>query len=107
MDDLERQKAEITARIAVETPPLPDVSPNIAEIYRHKVQQLSAVLADPKTAEESTRPFDRCSARSRSRPAISAARFTATLRGVCTVTLQSFELVSRRRSQSFYRKSPW
>jgi hypothetical protein len=31
MDDLERQKAEITARMAVETPPLPDVNPNIAE----------------------------------------------------------------------------
>jgi site-specific DNA recombinase len=54
MDDLERQKAEIVARIAVETPPLPDVNPNIAEIYRHKVQHLSVALADPKTAQEST-----------------------------------------------------
>ena len=54
MDDLERQKAEITARIAVETPPLPDVNPNIAEIYRHKVQHLSVALADPTTAQEAT-----------------------------------------------------
>jgi site-specific DNA recombinase len=54
MDDLEHQKAEITARIAAETPPLPDVNPNIAEIYRHKVQHLSAALADPKTAQEAT-----------------------------------------------------
>jgi hypothetical protein len=54
MDDLERQKAEITAGLAVETPPLPDVNPNIAEIYRHKVQHRSVALADPKTAQEST-----------------------------------------------------
>ena len=54
MDDLERQKSEIMARIAVETPPLPDVNPNIAEIYRHKVQHLSAALADPKTTQEAT-----------------------------------------------------
>jgi site-specific DNA recombinase len=54
MDDLERQKAEIVARIAVETPPLPDVNPNIAEIYLQKVQQLSAALADPATAQEAT-----------------------------------------------------
>jgi site-specific DNA recombinase len=54
MDDLEHQKAEITARIAAETPPLPDVNPNIAEIYRHKVQHLSAALADPTTAQEAT-----------------------------------------------------
>ncbi len=54
MDDLERQKAEIMARIAVETTPLPDVNPNIADIYRHKVQHLSAALADPKTTQEAT-----------------------------------------------------
>jgi site-specific DNA recombinase len=54
MDDLEHQKAEITARIAAETPPLPDVNPNIAEIYRHKVQHLSVALADPTTAQEAT-----------------------------------------------------
>lgn len=52
MDDLELQKAEIAARIAVETPPLPDVNPNIAEVYRHKVQHLTAALSDPKTTQE-------------------------------------------------------
>jgi site-specific DNA recombinase len=54
MNDLEKQKAEITARIAVEIPPLPDVNPNIAEIYRHKVQQLGVALNDPKTSQEAT-----------------------------------------------------
>ena len=54
MDGLERQKTEIVARIAIETPALPDVNPNIAEIYRNKVQQLSVALGDPKTAQEST-----------------------------------------------------
>jgi site-specific DNA recombinase len=54
MDDLERQKADIIARIAIESPPLPDVNPNIAEVYRHKVQHLSAALADPKTTQEAT-----------------------------------------------------
>ncbi len=54
MDDLERHKAEILTRIAVDAPPLPDVNPNIGEVYRHKVQHLSAALADPKTTQEAT-----------------------------------------------------
>lgn len=54
MDDLERQKADIIARLAAETPTLPDVNPNVADIYRRKVQNLSDALADPTTAQEAT-----------------------------------------------------
>ena len=37
MADLEQQKAEIVARLEAVEPVLPDVNPNIAEIYRRKV----------------------------------------------------------------------
>ena len=49
MTELEQQKAEIAARLAVDEPKLLDVNPNIAEIYRRKVERLTDALADPQT----------------------------------------------------------
>lgn len=52
MTELEQQKAEITARLAVDEPQLLDVNPNIAEVYRRKVEHLSDALADPQANQE-------------------------------------------------------
>ena len=41
MAELEQQKAEIVARMEMVEPVLPDVNPNIAEIYRRKVACLT------------------------------------------------------------------
>jgi site-specific DNA recombinase len=49
MAELEREKAEITARMAETPRDIPDVHPGIAEIYRRKVAQLVETLDDPDT----------------------------------------------------------
>ncbi|MET3524156.1 recombinase zinc beta ribbon domain-containing protein [Mesorhizobium abyssinicae] len=46
MEDLERQKAETTARLAVAPTDVPDLHPNIATLYRRRLEQLTQALAD-------------------------------------------------------------
>jgi hypothetical protein len=43
--ELERQKAEIEARLRAGEPKLPDVNPNVAKLYRRKVKHLAEALA--------------------------------------------------------------
>jgi DNA invertase Pin-like site-specific DNA recombinase len=49
MAELEREKAEITARLAEAPQDVPDIHPGIAETYKRKVERLTATLADPET----------------------------------------------------------
>ncbi|WP_067735060.1 recombinase family protein [Novosphingobium naphthalenivorans] len=49
MAELEREKAEITTRMAETPRDIPDVHPGIAEIYRRKVARLVETLDDPDT----------------------------------------------------------
>src|SRR3546814_4304485 len=55
MDDLERQKVEIMARMAEAPADVPDIHPNIAEIYKAKVVHLTEALADPELHSEAAR----------------------------------------------------
>ncbi|TSD83968.1 hypothetical protein FFK22_035115 [Mycobacterium sp. KBS0706] len=52
MDELERQKADIEARLNEAPADIPDVHPNVAEIYRRKVRELTETLAHPETRDE-------------------------------------------------------
>jgi site-specific DNA recombinase len=52
MTELEQQKAEIEAREREAPAVLPDVNPNIAEIYRAKVARLAEALVDPDARRE-------------------------------------------------------
>mgnify|MGYP003150535940 FL=1 len=47
MEELEQEKQEIIARMDEVPQDVPDIHPNIAEIYRKKVQNLTAALDDP------------------------------------------------------------
>ncbi|WP_338426374.1 recombinase family protein [Sphingopyxis kveilinensis] len=49
MAELDREKAEITARLAEAPVDIPDVHPGIAEIYKRKVAALTDTLNDPET----------------------------------------------------------
>ncbi|MGQ3064612.1 MAG: hypothetical protein ACT6RM_09925 [Sphingopyxis sp.] len=49
MAELEREKIEITTRLAEAPADVPDVHPGIAEIYKRKVAALTATLKDPET----------------------------------------------------------
>jgi len=52
LDELERQKDQIEARIAKAPPPLLRIHPNVAEIYRTKIQRLEDALTRPDDASE-------------------------------------------------------
>ncbi len=52
MDDMEQQKTEILARMADVPTDVPDINPNIAEIYKTKVIQLSDGLPDPELHDQ-------------------------------------------------------
>ena len=47
MDELERQKVEIEARLGEASADVPDIHPNIAELYRAKVIRLAETLTEP------------------------------------------------------------
>jgi site-specific DNA recombinase len=47
MDDLERQKVEINARLSQAPTNVPDLHPNIANLYRLRVERLTEALNDP------------------------------------------------------------
>jgi len=47
MDDLERQKAEIAARMAQAPADVPDIHPNLANVYRLRIERFTEALDDP------------------------------------------------------------
>jgi site-specific DNA recombinase len=52
LDGLERRKAELEKEVAGAPPPAPRLHPNLAEIYRRKVENLAKALRDPATHSE-------------------------------------------------------
>lgn len=52
MEELERRKAEIAERMAQASADLPDVHPNVANIYRPKVATFTKALDDPDGGRE-------------------------------------------------------
>ncbi|WP_292415326.1 hypothetical protein [Mesorhizobium sp.] len=46
MEDLEKQKAEITARLTLAPTDVPDLHPNMDNLYRKRVEQVTQTLAD-------------------------------------------------------------
>ena len=49
MAELERERVEISARLAEARQDVPDVHPGMAEIYKRKVARLAETLGDPDT----------------------------------------------------------
>jgi hypothetical protein len=49
MAELERQKAAITARMALAPQAVPDVHPGVAEIYKRQMRRFTQALEDPET----------------------------------------------------------
>src|SRR3546814_2671627 len=54
MAELEREKAEITARLAEAPVGIPYVHPGIAEIHQRKVAKLTATLEEPQARLEAS-----------------------------------------------------
>jgi len=81
MEDLERQKAEITARMAVMPADVPDVHPNIAELYRAQVLRLTEALNSPETHAEAAEDIRSLVGEVVIRPGEKRGAFIAVLRG--------------------------
>jgi site-specific DNA recombinase len=52
MDELSQQKTEIEAHLAEAPADVPDLHPNVAELYRAKVTRFAETLADPESNGE-------------------------------------------------------
>ncbi|WP_316233861.1 recombinase family protein [Bradyrhizobium sp. SZCCHNR2020] len=52
MDELERQRAEITQRLSEAPADIPDMHPNIANVYRKNVARFTEALTDPDGGRE-------------------------------------------------------
>ena len=52
MRELEAREDEIEERLATVPADIPDIHPNIAIVYRRKVERLAAALADPRDRDE-------------------------------------------------------
>jgi site-specific DNA recombinase len=52
MGELEREKAELEARLSAVAPAPLDINPNIAELYGRQVQRLTDALADRQTYQD-------------------------------------------------------
>ena len=53
---LETRQDEVAARLSVALPDLPDIHPNIAAIYRRKVERLSEALNTCRTSASNSPP---------------------------------------------------
>ena len=74
MVELEREKAEVTARLAEAPQGIRDVHPAIAEIYKRKVARLTETFVDPECDSRPQATSVRSSAGSCCIRVISAAR---------------------------------
>ncbi len=52
MRELEARQDEINERLSAAPADLPDIHPNIADVYRRKVERLAEALADPRDRDE-------------------------------------------------------
>jgi len=97
MDDLEQQKAEITARMADVPIDVPDIHPNIAEIYKTRVKQLSAALNDPELHNQAAEAIRALVGEVVLTPGDKRGQINATLRGELMGIL---DIVSERKTRT-------
>lgn len=97
MDDLEQQKVEILARMVDVPADVPDIHPNIAEIYKAKVTQLSDALADPELHNQAAEAIRALVGEVVLMPGDNRGEVNATLRGELMGIL---DIVSGRKPQN-------
>ncbi len=97
MEDLERRKAEILARMEQAPEDVPDIHPNIAEIYKAKVTQLSEALADPELRDQAAEAFRALVDEVVLEPGDKCGEVNATLRGE---VMNILDIVAGRKTRS-------
>ena len=97
MEELERQKADVLARMEQAPEDVPDIHPNIAEIYKAKVTQLSEALADPELRDQAAEAFRALVDEVMLEPGDKRGEVNATLRGEA---MNILDIVSGRKSRN-------
>ena len=97
MDDLERQKVEILARMEDVPADVPDIHPNTAQIYKGKVTQLNDALADPELHNQAAEAIRALVGEVVLMPGDKRGEVNATLRGELMGIL---DIVSGRKTQN-------
>lgn len=96
MDDLERQKVEIVARMAEVPADVPDIHPNIANIYRLRVERFTEALHDPEGGRQAAEALRSLIGEITLTPGTKRGEVHATLRGEL---FGIFEFVKGEESQ--------
>src|SRR3546814_19401607 len=81
MEELERQKAWMAARLSEAPADVPDGRPNVAELYRAQVARLTDALASPETHAEAASDVRSLIGEVVITPRAGRGEFTAVLRG--------------------------
>jgi len=81
LEELERQKAEITVHLTEAPANAPDVRPNVAELYRAQVARLTDALASPETHAQAAADVRSLIGEVVITPGAGRGEFTAVLRG--------------------------
>ncbi|MBO6835898.1 MAG: recombinase family protein, partial [Alphaproteobacteria bacterium] len=97
IEELERQKAQLLARMEQAPEDVPDIHPNIAEIYKAKVTQLSEALADSELHDQAAEAFRALVDEVVLEPGDKRGEINATLRGE---VMNILDIVSGRKTQS-------
>ena len=97
MEELERQKADVLARMEQAPEHVPDIHPDIAEIYKAKVTQLSEALAGPELRDQAAEAFRALVDEVVLEPGDKRGEVNATLRGG---VMNILDIVSGRKTRN-------
>ncbi len=95
--ELEARQNELEARLAAEPAAVPDVHPNVADIYRRKVERLAVALNDPGERDEAAAAIRGLIERIVLTPGVAWAETDAKLVGDLGTILEWTGAVDRRR----------
>jgi len=97
MEELEQQKVDILARMEQVPDDIPDIHPNIAEIYKARVRQLSEALADPELRDQAEEAIRALVGEVVLTPGDKRGEVNATLRGE---VMNILDIVSGRKTRN-------
>ncbi len=97
MEELERQKVDVLAHMEQAPEDVPDINPNIAEIYKAKLTQLSEALADPELRDQAAEAFRALVDAVVLEPGDERGELNATL---CGEVMNILDIVSGRKTRS-------
>jgi DNA invertase Pin-like site-specific DNA recombinase len=101
MEDLERQKADITERLSLAPADIPDVHPNIANVYRLRVEDFTEALDDSDGGREAAEALRSLIGEIVLTPGTKRGEIHAELRGELMGILEFVKVEGKQRTRSY------